>query len=338
MLPAGIELGGVMVTNLRMVSIDEHGREIRPTAPASSTTGLLSPDPTPPIGSSSLPDPFRDDTVRHEQHAVADPHAPQASVAIAGDAKLFGLLPARVLVYEHPGTSVQPYMDIMCLKTDAPDQLFSLGHVFPSLKDSPLDAIALKDPMFAYQAELFSDLGPGRFAGTYFETRVVFRGVLAPVSDFLRDFFNQADPGIRFSAWLCQERKYDSFLPPASIALQGSLDNISLRVLGVLEFRRLGIEVVGNQAWSVKEQRMAWRLGYGFFGELNLSVPGTVMPLQVAYRLQELGGAWQLDLRLRNGEWTDIFGVKGLSVSHDRTQGPVENQAPLLREPVLMQA
>lgn len=60
---------------------------------------------------------------------------------------------------------------------------------------------------------------------------------------------------------------------------------------------------------------MKWEFGYGFFGLLDLKVPGTSVPLQVDYHLRKSFQNWVLNLTLRDEEWKDVFGIKDFNVS-----------------------
>ncbi|KAJ3949664.1 uncharacterized protein N0V96_000788 [Colletotrichum fioriniae] len=167
-----------------------------------------------------------------------------------------------------------------------------------------------------------------RTKGLYFESELVFRGALQPVSDFFQDFFHQDTPSIRFTAWLDGFRDYAFPPTPPSFVLSGSLDHVSVNVLDVLKFRQIGIELNGYQTYNLSDRgRSTWELGYGFFGKLDLSVPGTVIPLQVEYYLRKTIHSWRLQLRLKDDEWNDVFGIKGLKLFDVALEAEIQTSA-----------
>ncbi|KLO19379.1 hypothetical protein SCHPADRAFT_935442 [Schizopora paradoxa] len=293
---------GLPVYNLHLVSVDEHGHAIPVSKEAppvlekisERTTGLITPEPT-PMAVDDKPDPF----------LTASPawkgHDSPANFAYTGDIRLLGLLPAQIFIYQHVSVHGCPYDEVITLTSGA----VSLGDLLQDLRGTPLDAIALKQVQLCFARRCFD---PRRPAGVYFETDVEFKGVLQPVSDFLRDFFKQEEPAIHFSAYIGEHRGWNRVAVPSTLLLRGSLEGISLNLFDVFEFKTIGVELLGHK------QGGAWDMGYGFFGEVNLTVPKSTMPLQVTYLLRKCGPIWTLALRLKDDEWKDCFGVKGLNL------------------------
>jgi hypothetical protein len=301
----GLDLGGAKVTNLRSIALDEHGNEfqlgpIASVVPGLSEYGLPTPDLTP------LPkvNPF-------DKITVTTPASP-ANLAYVGDIRLFGLIPSKVYVYEHTSDALNPYIEVVKI---AQGGRVSLGTLWPSLQGSEWDVLALDDPILGFQEQVATGSMLGRQEGLYFESNIVFQGALQPVSDFLGDFFQQEKPAIRLSTWLSQERHYGKPFNPSSFVLRGSLEHVSVNVFDILTFREIGVELSGNQIYGLVEKKTKWSFGYGFFGKLDLNIPGTVVPLQVEYCLRRSLHSWLLQIRLKDDEWNDLFGVKGLKVS-----------------------
>ncbi|KAK3352468.1 hypothetical protein B0T25DRAFT_631239 [Lasiosphaeria hispida] len=274
----GLEIGGAWVTNLQSVAFDASGKQVHYPLSADRAPGLQT----------------------------------LSNSAIVGDMKLFGLIPAKIYMYEHAGTALHPYNEEIRI---APDGPLSLGTFMPSLKGSEWDIIALENPILGFQEEIMLDGTLSRLNGLYFETDLVFQGALQPVSDFLKDFFHQEKPAIRFSAWLGESRDYGMPLRVPSFQLRGSLEHVSVNILDILTFRQIGVELRGYKSYNLAKRESAWQFDYGFFGKLDLSVPGSVVPLQVEYYLRKSFNSWLLKLRLKDDEWNDIFGIKDLKLS-----------------------
>ncbi|KAL2690160.1 hypothetical protein Neosp_004228 [[Neocosmospora] mangrovei] len=315
----GFDIGGAWVTNLQHVAFDASGKEVPyelsldkapESSPSSSQYGLPTPDPSP------LPkdtDPFQKNAALGST-VTSTPVGLESlsNSAFVGDMKLFGLIPSKIYVYEHAGSVLHPYNEEIKI---APDGSLSLGTFMPSLKGSEWDMITLENPILGFQEEVMLDGSFSRMSGLYFETDLVFRGALQPVSDFLQDFFQQEKPAIRFSAWLGESRDYAKPFSLPSFQLRGSLEHVSVNVLDILTFREIGVELSGYKTHSLFTPESSWQFGYGFFGKLDLGVPGSVVPLQVEYYLRKTFNSWLLQLRLKDDEWNDIFGIKDLMLS-----------------------
>jgi hypothetical protein len=234
--------------------------------------------------------------------------------AFVGDMKLFGLIPSKIYVHEHVSSVLRLYNEEIKI---APDGSLSLGTFMPSLKGSEWDMIVLEDPILGFQEEVMLDGAFSRMNGLYFETDLVFRGALQPVSDFLQDFFQQEKPAIRFSAWLSESRDYAKPFCLPSFQLRGSLEHVSVNVLDILTFREIGVELSGYKTHSLVKTESSWQFCYGFFGKLDLSVPGSVVPLQVECCLRKKFNSWLLQLRLKDDEWNDISSIKDIKASFD---------------------
>ncbi|CAK7232399.1 hypothetical protein SBRCBS47491_008256, partial [Sporothrix bragantina] len=227
---------------------------------------------------------------------------------VVGDIKLFGLVDATISVFQGCLTPGHPYSEIVTPKVSA----LSASTFLPSLKDSPLDSIALENLRFTYSEVSFDTR---QSAGLYLETDVVFCDDLQPVADILRDFFRQEHPALHVSAYLGSERNWILPLSTVEIVLRGSLEGTNVNVLDVLTFTRVGVEVgFCQRADDDNTGGSAWRRTYGFFGDLHLKVPGSVVPLQVQYKLTVGTGHYILFVLLKDDEWKDVFGVNGLSL------------------------
>ena len=55
--------------------------------------------------------------------------------------------------------------------------------------------------------------------------------------------------------------------------------------------------------------------GFAVFGTLAVTVPSSITPLELDYRICEIGEVVQLCATLKGNAWNDPLGVKGLVVS-----------------------
>ena len=226
---------------------------------------------------------------------------------ITGDIKLFGFLDSKLHIFQGMLTPGHPYSEIVELASGE----VSLGGLIPSMKDNKFDAIALRNPRFCFSRVSFN---VQERAGLFFQTEVIFQHTLQPVSDILHDFFGQQQPSLHVSAYLGAQRNWNHPMPIAELVLRGSLEHVSVNIFDILTFTNIGVELSMFQRPDVKTGKHVWRFGYGFFGDLNVSVPGSVVPLQVDYTLRIIQGQYLLFLVLKDEEWQSVFGVNGLNL------------------------
>lgn len=251
-----------------------------------------------------------------------DPDSKPQTIVLTGELKLFGAIPAKVEIYRDV-SALQPWTEIVRPILPGGKSTFSLGSLVPSLVGSPLDSIALQDPRFCYAPELSE--WTNKSAGLHFETDVLFSGELRPVADALRDFFGQEKPALHFSAYLGSYRDWDDPIAIGHVALEGSLENIHVKVFdGLLEFTRIGVEVIASceSDWTHGGKK-TWSFGYGFSGSVNVAVPGSIVPLQADYRITKMSDDYSLLLSLHDEEWKNAFGIQGFSLSNVTFLGSV---------------
>ncbi|KAI8654332.1 hypothetical protein NCS56_01390200 [Fusarium sp. Ph1] len=274
-----LEIGGLQVYNIRQALVGAHGEEF--PLPASNTEK-----------EDNLPTPS---AVLGRKSPLAK--SLTASVAFVGDTKLLRFIPAKIYIYQSAATTKalhsQPYTEIV--RVTGTEKL-SLGTFVPTLAGSGWDIIQLVDPKLGF-VETTNGLLDDR--GLFFETDLVFTGALQPVSNFLRDFFRQKEPGIRFSAGLAES----------------TLRDVSVNIFDILEFREIGVELLGTRLYDTQKQGMKWHFGFGFFGHLHVTMPRSVVPLQVDYKLRKILSVWELKLCLKNDDWVNVMGIEGLALS-----------------------
>ncbi|UPK95817.1 hypothetical protein LCI18_006752 [Fusarium solani-melongenae] len=290
-----LEIGGLQVYNIRQALVGAHGEEF--PLPASNTEKQ-----------DNLPTPS---TVLGQKSPLAK--SPTASVAFVGDTKLLRFIPAKIYIFQSATTTKalhsQPYTEI--IRVTGAEKL-SLGTFVPTLAGSGWDIIQLVDPKLGF-VETTNGLLDER--GLFFETDLVFTGALQPVSNFLREFFRQKEPGIRFSAWLGRERAFDRIESLETLMLRGTLRDVSVNIFDILEFREIGVELLGSRLYDTQTEKMKWHFGFGFFGHLHVTMPRSVVPLQVDYKLRKILSVWELELCLKNEDWMNVMGIEGLALS-----------------------
>ena len=297
-LPTNTTYQGVQVTGLTLVAINEDGSETT-LAPLSALPKLTRTGDD-AFDLASIPNRAPTTTARTP--------AP-VNLAITGTMKLRSAIPAKLYIYEHWDARLFPYHEVAVLSQSS----LSLGDVVPDLKGSPLDSLILRGTRYGYVRRTYDYT---RHAGMYLDTELELSGALQPVADLLRDVFKQDQPGIRFTAFLGDHNDWNDHRAYGAIGLRGSLEGLSLKLFDdVLEFKTIGVEVYANQRANLATGSYEWDVGYGLFGDVLMTVPGSIVPLQVKYEIARELSQWEVALNLREGIWKDCFGVQGLVVS-----------------------
>ena len=297
-LPTKTTYQGVQVTGLTVVSINENG-SVSTLAPLSALPKLT------PTGD----DTFDLASIPNLAPATTARTPAPVNLAITGTMQLWSAIPAKLYIYEHWGARLFPYHEVAVLSQSS----LSLGDVVPDLKGSPLDSLVLRGTRYGYVRRTYDYT---RHAGIYLDTELEFSGVLQPVADLLRDVFKQDQPGIRLTASLGDHHDWNDLRVYGAISLRGSLEGLSLKLFDdVLEFKTIGVEVYANLRANLATGTYEWDVGYGLFGDVLMTVPGSIVPLQVKYEITRELGQWEIALSLRDGAWKDCFGVHGLAVS-----------------------
>ncbi|EGX50856.1 hypothetical protein AOL_s00054g942 [Orbilia oligospora ATCC 24927] len=229
------------------------------------------------------------------------------NLVVIGDINAYGLVPGKLEVY-HNVTAQQPYAEIFRPKTSS----FSLGAFFPSMKGYSIDSIELENVTFSYLAY---EVDQFELTGVYLKSDVIFKGALQPVSDFLHEYFGQENPSIHFSTYIGAARDWGSFPSVNQLVLTGSIEHMSAKLFDFLEFTRVGVELLMDSKTDLARRTTRWEFGYGFFGDLNISVVGSLVPLQCHYHLRKFSQSYLLSVTLRDDEWKEVFGIKGLNLS-----------------------
>ncbi|KAJ4191857.1 hypothetical protein NW767_010764 [Fusarium falciforme] len=85
--------------------------------------------------------------------------------------------------------------------------------------------------------------------------------------------------------------------------LRGTLRDVSVNIFDILEFREIGVELLGSRLYDTQTEKKKWHFGFGFFGHLHVRMPRSVVPLQVDYKLRKILSVWELELCLKNEDW-----------------------------------
>ncbi|KAM0518165.1 hypothetical protein ACHAPE_004572 [Trichoderma viride] len=274
---------------------------------------VLSPPITPVVGTEKKLDPLdqygvtEDPSVGSDMSKAARPHFAQMpeNHVIIGDVDLFGCIPAKLHIFRGQVTKLHPYQEVVQLSAGQ----ITIGSVLPPLKDGPFDAIVLENTELCYSVVPLSIY---ELEGLYLETDLLFKGPLQPLQDVIRDVFKQERPALHVSAHLGMSRDWMMPYIPPRLVLRGSFDDCSVKLWDILEFTQLGVELTLDQA---RDDDGEMNIGYGFFGKVDMTMPGSVVPLKAEYLFRVIDERYMLSVTLKDDDWKDCFGIKNLTLS-----------------------
>jgi hypothetical protein len=188
------------------------------------------------------------------------------------------------------------------------DEDISFGRMFPTLKGTRYDAFVLTNTVLIW---LGKDASESRKAGLWFETDILFQGMLSPVAEILHDVFRQEKPGLHLLAHLGLQRDLNDEMVASGFKLRGSIEGINVDFSDILMFRNASITI------DVAPDKMhGTQTFWSFGGTLHLNVPNSAVPLVMEYNM--VPRSESLDMTLKFGvkeRWSGVFGVSGLNVS-----------------------
>jgi hypothetical protein len=73
-----------------------------------------------------------------------------------------------------------------------------------------------------------------------------------------------------------------------------------------------------NKQYDSSPYREYFSFNFGLFGEALVTVPGSVVPLNMNFTMSLDEGIIELTMVLRDEGWENAFGIAGLTVSGER--------------------
>jgi hypothetical protein len=318
-----VRVDGVEVHNVAFATVDNEGHlaQISAASVASSQPGVsITRIPTPyairnlaviPPDSSNAPlltahgvpgGARFDNRVLQENPAQATP----PGYVLTGDIQLFGILPAKL--YSFQGTASDGGVhEIVTISDPLP-----LATLFPDITEGDFGALRFQDVQLRYDDGVALD---SKAPGTWLEGDIVFEGALQLVADIMKSVFNQADPKLHVEFFIGMGRNWTTLQMPTDFAISGSLEGISVDFAGLVKFTTLGVTINFNTVIIPSPFAEKKIMSFGFFGSSLVTVPGSIVPLDMDFTMSIDESIVNLNLTLRDDDWQDAFGIEGLTVS-----------------------
>jgi hypothetical protein len=254
-------------------------------------------------------------TVALTQDRVTMYDPPPEGFTLEGDIDLFGIkdlnaklyvwsgaIPPEVTVITNP-----PIYDKALLTGD-----FKLSSVLPILNSTPFASITLRDVIFTYQNCVFD---PTKAIGWHVDGNFVIEPSCGALYDILRTVLNVQEPIVHVHAGLGLKQGWGKPLSVSSFIFDGLLPGIQLNICDGFTLTSIGIELLGiHRMERVPKPHSVINYGFALFGSFNIDLPGSVTPLELDYRIFEIGGYVHLSSDLGGEDWIEPLGIRGLRV------------------------
>lgn len=271
------------------------------TIPAPSTTpersAMLVRAPAPARGDASAP------SVPPPQGFIIQGKVKLFGTALVGNLeKWVGPPPAGVSI-----GSQRPIIERVSLTQD-----FHLSTLIPPLRGTPFDVITFRGVSFYYQNYAVDKT---KQIGWHLNANWVIDPSCGILYNVLTAVLGVHHPVLSIHAWLGDQQKWTSPLSLHSFILEGVFPNLTISPFSGVQLMSIGVQLLGVRGYSLTPQpHSTLSFGFGIFGTMKLQVPGSVMPLDLDYRIGVSGSTVNLSAEISGQIWANALGVKDLEV------------------------
>ena len=228
---------------------------------------------------------------------------------LTGTIKLFNKFDEQVYTYN--GSASTGVRQIVPVKLGT----FKLSDYVPSFEGSDFDALEIKNTELIFNE--YTTLTDR--AGTWLQTDLTFSGPLQPISDLLKNVFQQDKPILRVQGFLSPRNDWTQPIDTHSLALRATLPSLSIHIGDLLVINELGVSIGlirQRQPWAPYDEK--WTSSIGFFGSATLDTPADkIAPMTVGFSMTEAGGALGVILDVDEDETSGLgfCGIEGLRIT-----------------------
>ncbi len=243
---------------------------------------------------------------------------PPSGFVLTGDIPLFGRddVIAQMEVWEGPappGIVVRPDLPVAVSRATINGDV-CLSQLISELEGTPFDSIRFRN-ISIYQQNYPFDAS--KALGWHFSASWVIDESCGSLHTVLRKVLDVQEPILTISAGLGTEGGWDRPLELHSFTIEGVFAGISLKPIDGLTLTSIGVRLLGIRALKyLPEPHTTLEYGFSVFGSIDISLPGTVVPLQLDYEVREFAGVLQLSADIPI--WQNPLGAQGLNVSRIR--------------------
>lgn len=182
--------------------------------------------------------------------------------------------------------------------------------MIPALKGTAFDNITFSNVSIYHQNYQFDAT---KAVGWHFNADLVIDKACGALHDVLVQALGVEEPVLDVYVFLGADGGWNK--PPSlhSFTLEGVFAGIAVKPIDGVVLSKIGVRIFGIRTLKYDpEVRSALEYGFSVFGTMNLDVPGSTVPLNLEYVIQESGGAIYLGAGIDT--WKNPLGAKGLVV------------------------
>ena len=249
---------------------------------------------------------------------LADPipsaEIPDGGFVVVGNIQLFGSpdLTARFEKWEGPAPSnvvVLPDQPVAVERATLPEE-FHLSAVIPALEGTAFDDITFSNVSIYHQNYQFDTT---KAIGWHFNADLVIDKACGALHDVLVQALGVDEPVLGVYVFLGTDGGWGKPLSLHSFTLEGIFAGIAVKPIDGVVLSKIGVRIFGIRTLKYDPlPRSALEYGFSVFGTMHLDVPGSTVPLNLEYAIQEFGGAVCLGASVDT--WKNPLGAKGLVV------------------------
>lgn len=246
--------------------------------------------------------------VEAPQAPLIGPELPSGFV-LGGNIKLFGMeLPARLYTFHGDLRKARGIREMVTI-----GERVLLKDLLNGLSGTLFGDVPLKNPSFTYQPV---EPESGKISGLHFKAEILFEGALASIHETLKTMFGLKEYlSLSVSGFVAATREWTKPLAPPEMALSGTILGVKAKIGGLLTFTSVGVEFTAVKKAEKVHNHSNYYCMFGFFGSVDLKIPGSVVPLVMDYSLkEEVPGTHVLRLKKETNDWLNVSGFKGLKV------------------------
>ena len=161
-------------------------------------------------------------------------------------------------------------------------------------------------------------IDPTKFSGITLSARINFDSSYGQVHDVLAQFFGFEQPSLNVSCNFGFASDWHEALKEPSFRLTGTFTDVKPKpACDKIQLTSVGGSLIGFTSTILDRKNGITRsmsYGYELFGTFHVTVPGSVVPLEMDFIVSEIGENVTLEGSL-DGEWEHAFGISSLTVS-----------------------
>jgi hypothetical protein len=163
-----------------------------------------------------------------------------------------------------------------------------------------------------------SNSDPTKAIGWHIDADVVINSSCGVLHDILSNVLGiSGKKDLHVHAGLGLHQSWSTPLSLSSLTLSGILKNGQAKLCEGVHLTKIGVVLLGIGTYSLGlNAKAGMKYGFEILGEMNLKVPGSIVPLHLDYNFTESGRFALLNASVKGNIWNHALGIGGLTVKY----------------------